>query len=1482
MNLFDCLRTIEGLGPEDADTIAAAEDPQAAIEALLANAQQYREAVAQEIRQVYEQQTGEALSEEDLGRVMYGDLAPAEGAQTLYQEGAEGPAVTRLTGEGDIAKVRTGQPVTFDFIHNTESATKHYGVPKKDAPFFRGYEPSGRYMQVTSDATRPNLPGFISGTLTLQNPLVIENNGGEWKKRLSDRYGGKRGKNLSKTIIAAGHDGVITTEPSYISEVLDLTVFDEAKAIYQGTRGSFTPPVDIMAGGDAVIRLFQAADRSTFLHESAHLFLTFEARLATVYGITEDQQTILDWLGVPDFTSIGREEHEKFAETFEVYLMTAKAPSIALARYFARFKDWLIQVYQAIKFGKIDEHLARADLTPEIKEVMDRMLATEEEIRQAAADPQYDQFFTSPQAAGKSPEEWDAYQKAAQRVRNDASADVMAKSMKAYERMRKKEWKAEEDDLADEAEARMRASEHPMERVFRARERALEAPLDPTLVKQALGRMPKKLTRFTKTGGRDPEMLSEDLGYSTPAEMLQEMASAPTIKQAARREAHARMVATYGDIFADGTLEEEVRLALHNEAEATLLLMEIKWLSKTGQEIDREYLKNEAARTVEKLTPREIRANESKYQRAEIRAAQKALMSRNDPAAARNYKIQQLANHYLYREARAARENAPKWIKFIKSMQGRAYKTTQVSQPFAQIIPVYARMYDADKTAPELRPALAQQVQKFVADQAADKNQFLLAKPEVTDHLLLQMDVNEQENAQRAIEGKPPIPFTLPTLDDMTYADLRSVKDQLKSFRHIGGQMADEAAAKVKETREHLKEEAEANGGEDWKGQRGMAREREKEWRAFYRLLNKLPNLRNLIRKLDGFRQGADETLGAFYTEVFRRVEDAMNHRTVIQRQFYERFEQEIGDIHRMGLNKNADPRTYEVSNGATYTLATEHRFMVLLYMGTETSRQRLMEGFPGMTEQDMERIVSDLTEDQLRLANAVWKINESVWPELSAAYVRLKGVAPPKLTPIPFEINGVQLTGGHMRLYYDSSRIDVKAAEQVAGRIARIMPDTTGSLIARVEHVGKPVDLDKNNITRNLNEVAHYIAFAEPAAEVMRLLTDDVKSVIEKKHGPGFTDALIDTINGVTANNALPEADGYLAIFSRLVRRAATFRYLSFSIRNALQQFPALIGVMNRVGPLDWTSAAMRMMADPSLVDFVKSRDPDMKNRETVVNREAAMYLRRMSADSGMKYFVQRFGEMGFVFQTIIDRLISFPTWLAVYEKQMELHGDDKRAASAAADIVGRVVGSGNDIRLGALYQQNQPEWIKTFTVFGSFFNNYFNEIYAATQGGTVWLSADALRTVFMTPAFVAILSALIIVEGPDPDDLEDDDKWLAWFGKWAGLEYGKFMLGMLPVVRDVASAAQGFHPTTQPQSAAGAIGKIPGVIYKAITADGGTAVVESANAAAKILATFVGVPGSGNVFRAVDFLTASMRGEKQSQVAPWWYQAPIQGPSR
>lgn len=174
-----------------------------------------------------------------------------------------------------------------------------------------------------------------------------------------------------------------------------------------------------------VIELFDGANESTVIHEGAHMFLsmlenmsqmseenvaiyfngdTVKAR-AALKSMQGDLSTIRSWAAFSEdhlseykgtilekeFTkyaediragkagAMERWMQERFARGFEKYLMDGSAPTKEMQGVFRRFKKWLTDIYKTTK------NLGNVELTPEIKDIFDRMISTEAEINAWAA-----------------------------------------------------------------------------------------------------------------------------------------------------------------------------------------------------------------------------------------------------------------------------------------------------------------------------------------------------------------------------------------------------------------------------------------------------------------------------------------------------------------------------------------------------------------------------------------------------------------------------------------------------------------------------------------------------------------------------------------------------------------------------------------------------------------------------------------------------------------------------------------------------------------------------------------------------------------------------------------------------------------------------------------------------------------------------------------------------------------------------------------
>lgn len=160
----------------------------------------------------------------------------------------------------------------------------------------------------------------------------------------------------------------------------DGAAFTNERSLRQGAQGK----IRLAEDGRSVITLMKSANASTFMHEMGHDWLERMMRDGVdsdaPQRMRDDAGTVRSYLGLNEGDAIPTKAHEKFARSFERYLMEGRAPTQALANVFAKFKAWLTGIYQTA--AKL-----RAPITPDIRDVFDRLL-TENPDRQASIVPE--------------------------------------------------------------------------------------------------------------------------------------------------------------------------------------------------------------------------------------------------------------------------------------------------------------------------------------------------------------------------------------------------------------------------------------------------------------------------------------------------------------------------------------------------------------------------------------------------------------------------------------------------------------------------------------------------------------------------------------------------------------------------------------------------------------------------------------------------------------------------------------------------------------------------------------------------------------------------------------------------------------------------------------------------------------------------------------------------------------------------------------
>lgn len=204
------------------------------------------------------------------------------------------------------------------------------------------------------------------------------------------------------------YDAIITFGGQEMASI-DL----DQKTGHSGTHGSIAQ----MSNGQRIISLFESADESTFLHEMGHMFLMDLEDLAVIDDISaKELEVVKDWASwkkgdakqykntpwEKEFRQreqqiIDAEEHqdieeveklkriweqERFARAFEMYLHDGHAPAKGLKAVFRKFRSFLIHIYRAVIGDGAKPSL-------QVRRIMDRMIATEEEIDEMALDDRY-------------------------------------------------------------------------------------------------------------------------------------------------------------------------------------------------------------------------------------------------------------------------------------------------------------------------------------------------------------------------------------------------------------------------------------------------------------------------------------------------------------------------------------------------------------------------------------------------------------------------------------------------------------------------------------------------------------------------------------------------------------------------------------------------------------------------------------------------------------------------------------------------------------------------------------------------------------------------------------------------------------------------------------------------------------------------------------------------------------------------------------
>ena len=282
----------------------------------------------------------------------------------------------------------------------------------------------------------------------------INKTGKEFYNDLSERLGSD--KNASLKLNELGIKGIKYKHGlSHNFVVFD----DKAIKVIEKYNQSVNGMTEIMSDGERIISIFKTADRSTFLHEMGHVFFDDIQKLASMDNapkqLLDDWNALKEWSGWVDGENVDNTKaHEKFARGWESYLRSGEAPTKGLQRVFRQFSKWLTRIYRSVqRLG--------GEVPSDIKDIMARMIATQDDIENYAHEQALEQFENTKLYQQLSETEQARVQGYIADIKEKAKERVMRKYMKELDNRPIKEWEDVKYDVQAAIEKRL-IEEYPI------------------------------------------------------------------------------------------------------------------------------------------------------------------------------------------------------------------------------------------------------------------------------------------------------------------------------------------------------------------------------------------------------------------------------------------------------------------------------------------------------------------------------------------------------------------------------------------------------------------------------------------------------------------------------------------------------------------------------------------------------------------------------------------------------------------------------------------------------------------------------------------------------------------------------------------------------------------------------------------------------------------------------------------------------------
>lgn len=1237
--------------------------------------------------------------------------------------------------------------------------------------------------------------------------------------------------------------------------------------------------------GEKVISLFKAADQSTFMHEMAHIYLHDMLALAELPNapkrLLDDVATINRWAAWND-TQFAKEYkgtamesefkklneqmktavaqgsveiegkkmtleqmqrlwmQERFARGFENYLKSGDAPTEATRSIFRRFKQWLTKIYRA--FSQIGGAPSK-----EVKAVMDRMIASEDEIDIAMRKKGVDDFTESGGMNYLEGSTKDVYRRMVERAKADAEEKVLKIALKDV----KEDYRQQEKELfaREEAEYREKLAAEP---VFIIQEHIKNNPdMSTSAICETLGMNVEDYVKQLREYGGSLDTavkahmkeFKEGIDNSgIDAQYFRERAEEVVQESKYRKLATAMELEAFERIAKkQRNLTTQIEAEGKNDAAEKGVIKTVDKITRQSKQIEeltaetkglkqdkRELLANvrglrDAALSHYKdyvqyvemkleVMPIEDANNYQMWRRKSAQAqynSEQSLVKGNWNKAVKYKQAQLIYDMFADRAVRNAKQ-IKKIEDGLKRKQQTISKAKNISadERYAYNHLMYVFGFsDADAPVPPHYEGIMEVLMK--ADATREEGGLMLESPFFgpdgqtnLPEWFLQAAMNSNKrkaghkdlsNMQVDLVAQVMHIIYKRGMDNMKLATIKT-----KDGRTL---TVDEAVAEIEgQTRQRMIERANADptGANKNRWQDDAANFIDQADRVLIKPEVELKKLGDVALRYiyDPLKEAADKELKM-----------AVNMQNKLKGLFDAYSPKELADMR----NK----RLYDFGSSK---ITKEQAIMIALNWGTETNQQRVLDGYHVNVAQ-VKNVLQYLDERDWNLVNSIWKLYDIHWDQIREIEARMTGAVLQKQEAKGFVVVGQDrkiytLDGGYFPIKYDLR--DLRTQEQADAAQQSAMSNIAmslgkGFLKERTQHkVERRLDLRFEVISGSITDVIHLVAFREPVRDVRRIvLNENFKNLVYNYLGQNAYKNLKKWTSDCWAEEPIPRT-AYEKGMAKL-RNAQTMGTMGFRVTTALLNIANAPSVAHYMGAAELLHSLKKFYSTPRrYTDFVFQRSVFMAERAETMDASIHDALKGPNILDGIPG-IGKAGETiknnAFKMITWTDLMLALPLWQHEYEKTYNTEVDAGRSPQQAREAgvnagdaaVRWCFGSGRTVDKAAI-QRKGSELMKQLTMYYSYNSTVYNalnyKLWEAKVGYKKAVAASAKNKSIALMKAVAhagdallmwVLLPAVISALLRAGASGDDDDWkIEKLIKSMGQESLTGIVGGIPVLRD------------------------------------------------------------------------------------------------